>query len=265
MTLPILFCDLDQTLIYSLHQLHRRGLSTAGTMVAEEYQNLPLSFITLPTWVKLRVNAGKTFNLIPTTTRTLAQYQRIQFPNVKIDTAVVLNGAQIIVDGVLDKDWSQAVAAGVAENEHSPQEVFELLEKGSTAVPHLRTVRSADNMFAYIVTEYPESPEADALTNEVAAQTGYVRSKQGRKTYLIPKTVSKGRAVAELVSRLKPDVTFASGDSLLDFTMIPEVTHFIHPSHGDELEVTGNIVRTQAEGPEVAEEILDFVLQTLRS
>lgn len=258
------FSDLDQTLVYSLNQLHKRGQLSTGHLVAEEYNNIPLSFLDIATWQLLLQHAGTSFEFIPVTTRTFEQFSRIQFPQVQISNAVVLNGAQIFTDGKEDLDWTRKVQQGVQQHSHSPAAILEKLTKKLAAHDEVKTVRNADNMFSYVVANTPESPYVDELTKEVASETGYTRSKQGRKTYLVPSNLSKGAAVAELTKRLGLDLTFAAGDSVLDFTMIDKVNHFIHPSHGDTPPTSRNVYSTPSQGIKASYEVLDFVLRNLR-
>ena len=264
MSVPALFSDLDVTLIYSLSQLHKRGQSSAGRFVAEEYQDVPLSFVKLETWQQLATNAGNLFDFVPTTTRTFDQYKRIFFPAVDIKAAVVLNGAQIIIDGKEDMDWSREVAAGVAAHNYLPLEVLNLLNEKLEGCDEVKTLRDADQLFNYVVAQSSDSPYVDAVTKEIAELTGFVRSKQGRKTYLVPATVSKGRAVRELIARWGSTITFGAGDSLLDFTMIPEVDYFLNPVHGDVPPAEKNVFRTTREGIDASEEMLDFVVSTIK-
>jgi hydroxymethylpyrimidine pyrophosphatase-like HAD family hydrolase len=256
---PVFFSDLDLTLIYSRHQFQKNGLTTAGSLVVEEYEELPLSFISLEAWELLRRHAGITFNFVPTTTRTLAQYSRINFPHVPIKAAIVLNGAQILIDGKLDEKWNETVAQGLKEQTYQPAEVFDLVTRRLEGHKEVRLLRMADETFVYIVAHTPDCPEIDAFTVELAERTGYTRSKQGRKTYLVPSNVSKGSAVRELKHRFRSTASFAAGDSNLDFTMIPEVDYFLNPKHGDVPPALNNVQRTEKESVFSAEEIVQFI------
>jgi hydroxymethylpyrimidine pyrophosphatase-like HAD family hydrolase len=262
-----LFSDLDLTLIYSLNQLHKRGDVSTGKLVAEEYQNAPLSFMSVKTWSLLKQFIADAQNhFIPVTTRTFEQYSRIAFPDVTVRNAVVLNGAQIVVDGQLDKIWSKQVQQGIEQHHgtYSPDFIYEhMVKKRLENSSEVKTMRLADEIFPYVVAHSADCPEVDSVTKDIAEKTGYIRSKQGRKTYLVPKNVSKGAAVRELRNRLGIDFAFASGDSLLDFTMIPEVEQFIHPSHGDTPPELPNVLPTQVEGIGASEMILETVISSL--
>lgn len=261
-----LFSDLDLTLIYSLHQLHKRNDVSTGKMVAEEYQNAPLSFLSLKTWNLLKqFTSDKQNHFIPVTTRTFEQYNRVAFPDIDVRNAVVLNGAQIVVDGQIDEAWSEQVREGIMEHhEISPRAVYEnLLKEQLGGSSEVKTMKLADETFPYVVAHTADCPEVDYATKHIANATGYVRSKQGRKTYLVPNNVSKGSAVHELRKRLGIDFAFAAGDSILDFTMIPEVDQFIHPSHGDTPPELVNVIATREEGLAASEEILKTVIGSI--
>ena len=260
MTMPMFFSDLDQTLIYSQNYFQKKGLTTTGHLVAEEHQDKPLSFMSLKAWQLLSYHAGRTFNFVPTTTRNFEQYSRIQFPQTAVQTAVILSGAQIIVDGVADKQWDEHILAGLSAQSHQPSEVFAAMTKELEHDAEVKSVRVADSMFVYVVAHTSDCPNVDAFTMKLAEETGYIRSKQGRKTYLIPSHVSKGAAVRELRTRFGVEAAYAAGDSNLDFTMIPEVDLFLYPKHGDVPSQMPHVLSTETENADAAEEILQQVI-----
>jgi len=260
--LPILFTDLDQTLIYSHRQATKTRSALTGTVCVEEYENRPLSYLSLQAWQMMVKHHTEMFNIIPVTTRTLRQYRRVQFPNLRFRYAVVLNGARILVDGVEDHKWTKKVAAEVKRLDTHPVHLWEQLTHHLAGHPEVTRVTSADDFFPYIVSPTQSTPELDEYTHEMALKTGYIRSKQGRKTYLIPPNLSKGTAVKELTRKLKPEITVAAGDSVLDFTMEPVTDHFIQPAHGDLTPASEHYRKTEHHGIKAAEDILNFMVNT---
>jgi hypothetical protein len=260
MTVPTFFSDLDQTLIYSRYHLQKDGLTTAGHLVVEEYEDKPLSFTTLEAWELLSYHAGRTFNFVPTTTRTFEQYNRIHFPRTSIQAAVVLNGAQIVIDGAVDEQWSEYISAGLSAQNYQPAEVLTAVVEELENDSEVKSIRMADNTFVYVVAHTANCPNVDRFTTKLAEETGYIRSKQGRKTYLIPSNISKGSAVQELRARFGIQTAYAAGDSNLDFTMIPEVELFLNPKHGDIPPSMSHVLRTEKKNAYAAEEILNYVI-----
>lgn len=259
--LPALFTDLDQTLIYSHRQAAKHRSSLAGTVCVEEYENRPLSYLSLKAWQMMVQHHTEMFNIIPVTTRTLRQYRRVQFPNLRFRYAVVLNGARILVDGIEDHKWTKKVASEVKRLDVHPVHLWEKLAHDFAGHPEVTRVTSADDFFPYIVSPTQNTPELDEYTHLVAAETGYIRSKQGRKTYLIPPNLSKATAVTELTHKLKPELTCAAGDSVLDFTMEPVVDYFIQPAHGDITPASEHYRKTSHHGIQAADDILNYMLQ----
>ncbi|MBQ9140495.1 MAG: sucrose-6-phosphate hydrolase, partial [Lachnospiraceae bacterium] len=91
--------DMDNTLIYSYK--HDIGESKR---CAEIYQGREISFMTDKTSKLLRELARKVL-IVPTTTRTRQQYERIDLGLGKIPYALVCNGGVLIKDGVEVEDW----------------------------------------------------------------------------------------------------------------------------------------------------------------
>lgn len=258
----IFFSDLDATLLYSKKQLKKYDQVIENEILVETFNNAPLSFMSPHVWNFLGSHAGKDFVFVPTTTRTFEQYDRIVFPEKSVSSAIVLNGARIFLNGKENTDWTRKVDTIVDNNVFHPTKILELLENLLQNSDEVKMVRDADGVFVYVVCETKHSPYVDSVTKALAATTGYVRSKQGRKTYLIPAGVSKGSAVAEVSQQLHADVTVGSGDSVLDFTMIPHVSCFLHPQHGDKISfLTKNVEVTLHKGIEASDEIIDRVQQ----
>lgn len=99
--------DLDRTLIYS-----RRFFTNAlpeGQCV-EIYNGEGISFITREAALALRCLAAGHL-VVPTTTRTIAQYERIRLPGGPYRYAITSNGGNILVDGTPDQTWIGTLAA----------------------------------------------------------------------------------------------------------------------------------------------------------
>ena len=92
-------CDLDNTLIYSYK--HDIG---ADKINVEQYQGREISFITSRTFELLKEVAEKTV-FVPTTTRTVEQYGRIDLGIHTPQYALVCNGGILLKNGVEDSEW----------------------------------------------------------------------------------------------------------------------------------------------------------------
>ena len=93
--------DLDNTLIYS----YKHDIGPQKRNV-ELYQGREISYITEETYHLLQLVKNEML-IVPTTTRTLEQYQRIDLGIGPFPYALVCNGGVLLVNGVPDEAWYQ--------------------------------------------------------------------------------------------------------------------------------------------------------------
>lgn len=263
MNKPILFSDLDQTLIYSAGSIIQHGQQVAGNLCIEQLDDKPLSFTSLDAWLILKEHVGKTFDFVPVTTRNQKQYQRVNFPGIPIEYAIIDNGATILKNGNRDILWDNKIAAKLAQLEHSIESVHQRMVKG---LEDHREVKILSNLlenpnFVYMVAHSKEDMEyIKSFAYELSAETGYTVSIQSRKAYLLPPVLTKVAAVNEIKERLSPTFTVAAGDTPLDYTMVAGVDIFVRPKHGEPLNDVDHYT-TKHSGIEVPFEIMETVLQ----
>ena len=95
----VFFTDLDNTMIYSYkHDIGK------DKICAEIYQDREVSFIT-PKTAELLKEVNNKVILIPTTTRTIEQYERIDLGYGTPKYALVCNGGVLLVNGKEDINW----------------------------------------------------------------------------------------------------------------------------------------------------------------
>ena len=95
--------DLDRTMIYSRAAMGDEQFAALETVCVEIYRDAPLSYMTT-TAVELMTRLAREVVVVPTTTRTPAQYARIDLPGSPFHHAVVSNGGRILVDGADAED-----------------------------------------------------------------------------------------------------------------------------------------------------------------
>ncbi|MGQ0630622.1 MAG: HAD family hydrolase [Sporichthyaceae bacterium] len=257
-------CDLDRTLIYSAAAL---GLVTddadaPALTVAEVYQGVPISFLTRRAH-ELLAELAAVATLVPVTTRTLAQYARVRLLATPPPYAVTTNGARIVVGGVVDEDWSAALAARLAGTSAPVADIDEHLAK--VADPRwTRSRRIAEDTFCYLVVDRAELPTT--FVEDLAAwcaPAGWTVSLQGRKIYAVPAALTKSAAVAEVARRSGAACVLGAGDSLLDADLLEFADVGLRPAHG-ELHDLGwtrpHVTVTGASGVFAGEQILDSFL-----
>ncbi|MFD7441981.1 HAD family hydrolase [Streptomyces sp. NPDC059909] len=234
MTLSLIASDLDRTLIYSAAalQLTVPDAEAPRLLCVEVHESRPLSFMT-ETAAGLLAELARTAVFVPTTTRTRKQYRRINLPGPTPAFAICANGGHLLVDGKSDRDWQRAVAARLASECASLDEVrAHMLAAADPA--WLLKERVAEDLFVYLVVDRSLLPEG--WTEELAAWAepkGWTVSLQGRKIYAVPKPLTKSAAVHEVVRRTGAERVLAAGDSLLDADLLLTADHAWRPGHGE--------------------------------
>lgn len=263
MNKPALFSDLDQTLVYSWRSMAKHGQPVAGNICVEQINDEPWTFLSLNTWMLLSAHAGKTFDFIPVTTRTSAQFERLNIPNVKFDYAVILNGAKLLVNGEEDKEWTERVKKLLQTLPVTPDMLHARVVNDLRGWSEVKSITNADSSFIYVVGhDADDMSRVESYMEARAASTGYVYSKQGRKVYLLPPNLTKGAAVAELKERLGSTRVYSTGDTLLDFTMHAHSDLFVRPFHAEEFDGVGHHTTTKF-GVNASEDILEAVLDDI--
>lgn len=252
--------DLDRTLIYSLAAV---GASEVSALrVVEMYDGAPLSRMTDRAW-GLLTELMDLAELVPVTTRSIEQYQRVELPKVPA-YALCTNGGTLLVDGVPDLSW-RAESFDIAGRSAPLAEASALLE-AVAGEGWVKFVRSVEDLFCYLVaverSALPAAWVADLV--ESAQALGWRVSVQGRKVYVVPDGISKESGVIRLRQRLGSDgPVLAAGDSLLDAGMLAAADHAIRPAHG-ELHDAGwesaGVTVTGRAGVLAGEDVLDWLL-----
>jgi hypothetical protein len=247
----LLASDLDRTLIYSAAAL---GLTMPDAqaprlLCVEVYEGRPLSYMT-ETAARLMAELARAGDpaatrtpagaygpgravLVPVTTRTREQYQRLQLPGGPARYAVCANGGHLLVNGELDQDWHAHVRRRLAECAPLP-EISDHLSATARTGDWLLKERTADGLFAYLVVDRDRLPGTWLKElAEWAEPRGWTVSLQGRKVYVVPRTLTKSAALAEVVRRTGATTSYAAGDSLLDADLLLAADAGWRPAHGE--------------------------------
>lgn len=254
--------DLDRTMIYSRAAFRAAEVEA---VCVEYLDGAPLSYMTTTAENLLR-DLALTAVVVPTTTRTIEQFQRIRLPGEPWRYAITSNGGNILVDGVPDLRWRETIDAAVHVDGASLTQVAHAL-RARIDDTWVTKFRFADDLFCYLVVDPTAVPAGFlAAWDDWCRPRGWSASQQGRKIYTMPMAVCKSRAVAEIRERLIGEgaldpaaTTLAAGDGALDAEMLAAVDAAIRPRHG-ELEQLGwtcpGLTVTDADGIVAGEEIL---------
>jgi hypothetical protein len=258
--------DLDRTLIYSMAAIEATTDGALPPLVCVEvFDGKPLSYMTTEAARLLELIRAEA-TLVPTTTRTLAQFQRVQLPGCTTPYAITSNGGQIVVDGEPDRAWRRSVeqtiaggGAGLAEIEAG----LGVLATGDWVLNR----KTADDLFCYLVVDLTRLP-MDFLPRWTAwcAERGWVVSMQGRKIYALPGSLTKEDALTEVMRRTGATRLLAAGDGALDAGFLALADAAIRPPHGELHEIgwqAANLSVAQAAGVLAGEEMCRWLVNRL--
>ncbi|WP_322753506.1 sucrose-6-phosphate hydrolase [Frankia sp. Cas3] len=257
-------CDLDQTLIYSRSSFRlAAGSGEPALVTVERIDGQPAAFCTARA-AELIARLDAVATLVPVTTRTRAQYARVDL-GVRPRFAITTNGGHLLVDGRPDEDWAAGVRARI-EAAAGPLAGVRAVAERLAADGWVRVTRVADDLFVYLVAyERAGVPDLREIAADLAAD-GWLLSIQGRKVYLVPAVLTKEAALAEVVRRVGDVGLAAAGDSLLDRGMLAGADVAVRPAHG-ELHDSGwtaaNLRITAAAGLLGGQELLEILAAQL--
>lgn len=206
----IAFCaDLDNTMIYS----YRHDIGRDKRCV-EIYEGRQVSFMTERT-AQLLAELPSCTLFVPTTTRTVEQYGRIEFPTGAPPYALVCNGGVLLVDGVECPEWyaqSRRLVDGCRSQLRVAQQ---MLARDPDVDFEVRFIREL-----FIFTKSAQPEQTLGRLRSVLNPDAVDLFRNGKKVYVVPKQMNKGRAVTRLRERIGVDYVIAAGDSEFDIPML---------------------------------------------
>lgn len=212
--------DLDNTIIYSYK--HDIGLDKINV---EWYQGRQISFVTSKTMELLNEIKEKVL-MVPTSTRTIEQYERIDLAQGVFPYALVCNGGVLLRNGIKDEKWYQESLELVKESEESIMLGLKLLEQEPRRTFELRYI---ENLFLFTKCDSPEAVVED-LRQKLDLSLVEVFN-NGTKVYVLPKALNKGNAVKRFKQIVSSDYIVAAGDSEFDIPMLKEADLPLAPFH----------------------------------
>lgn len=248
----VFHADLDNTLIYS----YKRDIGPKKRCV-EIYQDRQISFITERTYELLQEVKKKTL-LVPTTTRTQEQYQRIQLGLGELPYALVCNGGVLLENGKKDERWRTRSLELAAKCSRELREAIALLEK----MPDRQLeVRFIEEMFVFTKCADPLRA-AETLRKSLDVRKVDVLC-NGVKVYVVPKGLRKGKAVERFRKYKGARRVLAVGDSAFDVAMLEAADQAAAPERLKcTFDLPGHVVGMPGDGV-FAEEVLEWVLDIL--
>lgn len=253
MTRPVLAAtDLDRTLVHSA-----RAAGTApgaDTLCLERRGEVPTAMLTRRTAADL-VDLDRGACWVPATTRTVAEYRRLDLPRrlgVAPRFAVCASGGVLLVDGEPDPAWAREVRRGLAA-------AAPLAEVARRLGPS----RDADGCF--LVARRAQA-RLDGLAAWCAPR-GWRVDVDRDKVHVLPVALTKSAAVAEVRRRTGAGRLLAAGDSPLDADLLAAADAGVQPVDG-RLYASGwradHVAVTAGSGLGAGEEIAAWLLAQVR-
>lgn len=201
--------DLDNTLIYSYK--HDIGVDK---ICVELYQNRRISYISKKTFELLKLVFNEVV-IVPTSTRTIEQYNRIDLGIGLFPYALVCNGGILLINGKRYDVWYQDSLELILSSKIQLDRAMELLEYDARRKFELRFI---ENLFIFTKCNQPEKV-VEYLKEKL--DTKYVDVfNNGEKVYIIPVALNKGEAIKRFRKFINADIVIAAGDSEFDISML---------------------------------------------
>lgn len=214
----IFHTDLDNTIIYS----YKHDLGPDKSCV-EIYQDREISFVTAKTAGLLQKVKEKVL-IVPTTTRTAEQYNRIRLGIGEVQYALVCNGGILLENGVENQEWYEESLSLIQNCRQELQKSEQLLLADRDRCFEIRNI---NRLFVFTKSQNPME-SVRKLKNHLNTDLVDIFS-NGIKVYVIPKQLSKGMAVKRFQKRVRADLVVAAGDSEFDLPMLREADIALAP------------------------------------
>lgn len=250
----IFHTDLDNTMIYS----YKHDIGKDKRCV-EIYQERAISYITQKTY-RLLKEVKKYAVIVPTTTRTIEQYNRIDLGVGDFRYALTCNGGVLLVDGKENQDWYLKSLDLISGSRQELYKALELLEQEKRRTFELRFIKE---LFVFTKCEEPESV-VEKLKTMLDVGTVDIFN-NGVKVYVVPKVLSKGNAIDRFRDYVRADVVIAAGDSEFDISMLEAADYGIAAPELSKCYSFSKHIKCPSADKLYAEAALEMVLDICRS
>ena len=194
--------DLDRTIIHSSKFID----NTSHVKCIEILDDKEISYMShLSIELINKIKNNPNIQLIPITTRSCAQFKRVQ-PVQNFPYAVVANGGIILHNGEPLPEWEKHVDTICRRLEDQYPNILKLLNQYKTHLTKEPVL--IDDIFFFTKISDDKTTISyidDTMTKELEG-TEWTHTIQGIKLYIIPKEISKGNALRFLKEKLGEDL-----------------------------------------------------------
>lgn len=244
--------DLDNTLIYSCkHDIGERKMNV------EIYQGREISFMTEKSHELLKEIKSRCL-VVPTTTRTREQYERIDLRAGDFPYALVCNGGVLLVNGQKDSAWYEESRRLISDCMEELSRGAELLRSEPTRKLEVRFIEEL-----FLFTKCGEPKKAAARLKKCLDSRKVDVFCNGEKLYVVPGKLNKGAAAERFCRYVGADEVIAAGDSEFDVSMTESADIGIVPAgFCKKYGAAGNLEEMKGEGI-FAEEMLSRIKELI--
>lgn len=254
----LLACDLDNTLIHSFRHVQ------PGEPCIEWLNGNEQSYMTRKTFEILSDGLPEDILVVPITSRSIAQYQRIIWPQNQAPRYALTSGGGILLEqGEENNAWKEQSRA--INESFGAAECFAKAAELLSLMPGLKSCRMIDSiyLFAHFYSEESASKalsllkqaESDAWKDRISALL--VR----RKLYLFSPAADKGAALERLKAKFDADLVLAAGDSSPDLSMLKQADLALIPDS----QMADSLIPASTKICPESIPFSDFILQTALS
>ncbi len=226
MTHPVMVTtDLDRTLIFSPRATAQLGgaLPRSVVEVLDGRVISEMADVVRDRLAELAARPAGELTLVPTTTRTVRQVQRIDLPFTP-RFLIASSGGVVLEDGRVDRAWAEEIDRRLRDCA-AAAEVRALLD-GLVADGTVLRAYTADDQFCYAIVdpEHFSAEHVEELTSSLVPRSWRV-AHQGSKVYVLPDALHKAHAIGHVRQRLADELgavptLLAAGDTWLDAEML---------------------------------------------
>lgn len=233
--MPVLFSDIDNTLIHS----HRHAYH--GQKVWVEFLNgHKQSYMSLKTYDYYQ--SQNWLKVVPVTTRTAEQYKRLSdlSNELRWEMALICNGAILLINGKEDRSWTKESLQMSVPDRNSyvlvRDEAYRIVDSGQ--------IIEIPNIMFYVKTENVEAVY-NSLFRKMDSEHVEIH-KDSHKVYCFPKTLNKGMAIERLMKRFTLTNCIVAGDSEFDIPMLEKASIALCPEKlSESMSIHGRIIPCQ--------------------
>ncbi len=232
--------DLDRTFIFSERTVNRLA---EELVCIEQWEGRDLSFVS-KALLDYVLNIEEDTLIIPVTTRALRQYERITLftDSYKPSYAIAANGGVVMKNGIRDQQWDEILKIRLQESA-SFKDMARMFEK-QWQHKMFRRITDADELF-YVLMLVEENIDKAWLAElqEEMRKVGWNSYVNGRKFYVLPKTLTKEHAVEYVLEDIPYKTHYAAGDSIMDLGMLEMADIAFTPMHGELYKQQGDTLK----------------------